>query len=158
MPPEDRPRPDPIQLSPGRAATFLLRGIRLRCPNCGGGPLFSKWVKMRASCPRCHLLLDRGEHDYFLGGYTINFVVAELLIVVGGAASIVITWPDVPWTLITWLLVAAMVLAPVLFYPFAKTLWLAVDLVLRPLTLSDLAGHGENQGTVLPEQLRGSGP
>jgi hypothetical protein len=113
---------------------------------------------MRASCPRCHLLLDRGEHDYFLGGYTINFVVAELLIVVGGAASIVITWPDVPWTLITWLLVAAMVLAPVLFYPFAKTLWLAVDLVLRPLTLSDLAGHGENQGTVLPEQLRGSGP
>jgi hypothetical protein len=113
---------------------------------------------MRATCPTCHLLLDRGEHDYFLGGYTINFVAAELLIVLGGALSIVITWPDVPWTVITWSLVAAMVLAPVAFYPFAKTLWLAVDLILRPLTLKDLAGHGENRGRVLPERLRRPGP
>ena len=101
---------------------------------------------MKATCPRCHLILDRGEHDYFLGGYTINCVVAELLIVLGGAVSIVATWPDVPWTLITWSLVGLMILAPIAFYPFAKTLWLAVDLIFRPLTLKDLAGHGENDG------------
>ena len=119
------------------------RGLRLRCPNCGGGPLFARWVKMEKTCPDCHLVLDRGEADYFLGGYTVNFVAAELLIVLGGAAGIILTWPEVPWSFITWTLVILMILAPILFYPWAKTLWLALDLVFRPLTLGDLAGHGE---------------
>ena len=99
---------------------------------------------MREICPVCQLILDRGEHDYFLGGYTVNFIVAELLIVLAGAVCIVLTWPEVPWELITWALVLLMVIAPVVFYPFSKTLWLAADLILRPLTLGDLAGHGEN--------------
>jgi hypothetical protein len=99
---------------------------------------------MRKTCPECQLILDRGESDYFLGGYTVNFVVAELLIVLGGAAGIVFTWPQVPWALITWGLILLMVVAPILFYPFSRTLWLAIDLIFRPLTLGDLAGHGEN--------------
>jgi hypothetical protein len=99
---------------------------------------------MTATCPRCHLLLDRGESDYFLGGYTVNFVASELVAVVGAGAGVVLTWPDVPWRLLTWILVLLMILAPVMFYPFAKTLWLALDLAFRPLTLGVLAGHGEN--------------
>jgi hypothetical protein len=47
--------------------------------------------------------------------------------------------------------------APVAFYPFAKTLWLAADLIFRPLALKDLAGHGENTksegaGPVAPDR------
>ena len=99
---------------------------------------------MRESCPDCQMILDRGEADYFLGGYTVNFLVSELLIVLGGGLGIVLTWPDVPWTLITWSLVVLMILAPIVFYPFSKTLWLAVDLIFRPVTLGDLQGHGEN--------------
>ncbi len=99
---------------------------------------------MKSACPSCHLLLDRGEGDYFLGGYTVNFVVSELLIVAGAALGIIVTWPEVPWRLITWALVGLMLVAPIAFYPFAKTLWLAADLTFRPLTLKDLAGHGEN--------------
>jgi hypothetical protein len=98
---------------------------------------------MRETCPGCHLILDRGETDYFLGGYTVNFIVAELLIVLGAAAGIVFTWPDVPWTLITWALVVLMIIAPLAFYPLSKSLWLALDLIFRPVTLGDLAGHGE---------------
>jgi uncharacterized protein (DUF983 family) len=124
--------------------TLIWRALRLRCPNCEGGPLFSRWVKMSRSCPSCQLLLDRGEGDYFLGGYTINFLASELLIVVGAGVGIVLTWPEVPWRLLTWSLVSLMVVAPVIFYPFAKTLWLAADLIFRPLTLKDLEGHGEN--------------
>jgi len=99
---------------------------------------------MKQACPSCHLLLDRGEGDYFLGGYTVNLVVSELLIVVGATAGMVLSWPDVPWRVITWTLGGLMLVAPILLYPFAKTLWLAIDLVFRPLTLKDLAGHGEN--------------
>lgn len=100
---------------------------------------------MRWSCPECQLILDRGEADYFLGGYTVNFVVAELLIVAGGAAFMVVTWPDVPWTALTWSLILLMIVAPIVFYPFAKTLWLAFDLIIRPVTWGDLDGHGENE-------------
>ena len=98
---------------------------------------------MRKSCPRCQLILDRGEDDYFLGGYTINFVTAELLAVFGGGVGILLTWPDVPWNWITWILILLMILFPILFYPISKTLWLAVDLIIRPLTPGDLVGHGK---------------
>lgn len=79
----------------------------------------------------------------------MNFIVSELLIVVGAAVGVVLTWPDVPWRLITWSLVTLVILAPILFYPVAKTLWLATDLIFRPVTFRDLEGHGENLN---PEQ------
>ena len=144
MPPSP-PRPaDPIQLDPRRAATLIGRALRRRCPNCGSGGLFRRWMMMRRTCPSCHLKLDRGEADYFLGAYTINFVVAELIIVVTAGLGIWLTWPDVPWNGLMWGLILAMIPGPILFYPFAKCLWLAVDLTFRPLTLRDLEGHGEN--------------
>jgi hypothetical protein len=99
---------------------------------------------MREVCPGCHLRLDRGEPDYFLGSYVVNFVTAELLICAGALAGILATWPDVPWTALKWGLMAGIVPAPILFYPFAKTIWLAIDLTFRPLTRGDLEGHGEN--------------
>lgn len=99
---------------------------------------------MAETCPSCHLKLDRGEPDYFIGGFLINFVVAELLICAGALAGILMTWPDVPWGWIQVYLLALMVPVPILFYPWAKSLWLAVDLIFRPVTLADLDGHGEN--------------
>ena len=41
-----------------------------------------------------------------------------------------LTWPDVPWM---WVLVVGLVVnaaLPIVFYPFSKTLFLAVDLIL----------------------------
>ena len=99
---------------------------------------------MRGACPRCHLKLDRGEPDYFIGSYTVNFVTAELLICVGALTGILLTWPDVPWPMLKWGLMATIAPVPILFYPFAKTLWLAIDLTFRPVTLNDIEGHGEN--------------
>ena len=116
------------------------RALRRRCPLCGGGPLFSRWLLMRRTCPRCGLLLDRDEADYFLGGYVVNFVAAELLVVAGGLAAIVLTWPRVPWDAVLWGLLLSMVTAPILFYPFAKTLWLAIDLFFRPPGAGDFVG------------------
>jgi uncharacterized protein (DUF983 family) len=113
------------------------RALRRRCPECGGGPLFRRWLQMAEVCPGCGLKLDRGEHDYFLGGYLLNFVGAELVIVAIAFFAIVGTWPDVPWTLITWGTIALMIPLPALTYPFAKTLWLAGDLGFRPPTEKD---------------------
>ena len=127
-----------------RAARQVGRGLLRRCPNCGSGGLFRRWVMMRESCPKCHLTFDRGERDAFLGGYVVNFVTAELTITLIALAVVLQTWPDVPWNALKWGLILVMVPAPALTYPFAKTVWLAIDLTLRPVTYSDLAGHGEN--------------
>ncbi len=128
---------EPPQPQPVLGLRLVGRALRLRCPNCGSGSLFRRWVVMEKRCPRCDLKLDRGEADYFLGSYVVNFVVAELLIVFGAGATIFLTLPDVPWTgLMRWLFVLAIV-APILFYPFAKTIFLAIDLNFRPVTQGD---------------------
>jgi uncharacterized protein (DUF983 family) len=106
--------------------------------------MFRGWLRLKAVCPTCFLRTDRGESDYFLGSFVINFVVAELLIGAGALVGILLTWPEVPWVGLKWGLMLLMIPTPVLFYPYAKTLWLAIDLTFRPLTLSDLEGHGEN--------------
>jgi uncharacterized protein (DUF983 family) len=99
---------------------------------------------MAEACPRCHLKLDRGEVDYFLGSYVVNFVVAELLIVAGAAVTILVTLTEVPWAALKrWLPVLATV-TPVVFYPFAKTVWLAIDLRIRPVHPDDFRIEGAN--------------
>src|SRR5204862_545453 len=40
---------------------------RLRCPNCGGGPLFKNWLRMQLRCPTCGMRLERGEAGYQVG-------------------------------------------------------------------------------------------
>lgn len=135
---------NPQELEVGRAATHLGRGLLRRCPNCGAGGLFRRWVMMRPSCPRCHLVFDRGEQDAFLGGYVVNFVTAEFTIALIAFAVVLQSWPDVPWNALKWGLILVMIPAPILTYPFAKTIWLAIDITLRPVTVSDLAEHGKD--------------
>ena len=56
----------------------------LRCPRCGGAGILQHWFKMMESCPTCGLALERGEaHDYWLGAYAINLVVARILLRAG---------------------------------------------------------------------------
>ena len=143
-PPTRRPGADPSQLRFERWWTHLSRALKRRCPNCGGGPLFRRWIVISRSCPQCHLLTDRGEADYFIGSYVVNFVTAEFMIALGALVAIGSMWPDVDWTRIKWALWASIIPVPIFFYPWAKTIWLAIDLVLRPATLSDLEAHGEN--------------
>ena len=99
---------------------------------CAGGPLFSYWVRARTACPGCRLKLDR-EEGHFLGAMFLNLVVAELLWVLGLIAGIVLTWPAPPWTLIMVGSITAMILFPLFFYPFSRTLWYAFDLYFQPV-------------------------
>jgi hypothetical protein len=96
-------------------------------------------MHQRTACPDCRLRLDRGEDDFFIGAYTINLIVAELLVVFGALTVALATWPAVPWTALTWGLVALMVVVPVLLYPFSRQLWLAFDLIFQPAGPADFA-------------------
>src|SRR5688572_29747200 len=91
----------------------------------------------RSVCPTCGLRLDRGEKDFFIGAYTINLIVAELIVFFGGIGTLLVTWPDVPWRGLTWTMIALMVISPIVLYPFSQQLWLATDLIFRPAEADD---------------------
>jgi uncharacterized protein (DUF983 family) len=108
------------------------RAIRRRCPNCGGAPLFDRWVMMREHCPVCRIRLARGEAGYQVGAYMFNMIAAELIFAAIFLAILFYTWPEPPWDPLLYGGVALMIILPAVFYPFSKTLFLAFDLVFRP--------------------------
>jgi uncharacterized protein (DUF983 family) len=114
-----------------RALRLFGRAFARRCPACGGGALFRNYFELRPACPSCGLRLER-EEGYFLGAMLLNLLVAEGLFVVGVAVVLLRTWPTPPWTLLTYGSAAAVVLFPIVLYPFSKTVWLALDLLVQP--------------------------
>jgi len=87
---------------------------------------------MLPACPRCGLEFERRESGYVVGAYMLNIVAAELVVVIAGLAVVIATWPEPPWAGLTYGGAALVVLLPLLFYPVSKTLFLAMDLAIRP--------------------------
>ncbi len=116
---------------------LLWRAMRLKCPHCGGGSLFTGFFKIRRRCPTCGILLERGEGDYFIGAYTLNLIAVEILLAITFTIVIIATWPDPQWTVLQYGGVVLSVIGAVVCYPFAKTTWLAVDMAFRPPVRGD---------------------
>jgi uncharacterized protein (DUF983 family) len=124
----------PVRLRPGAA---LLRALRLRCPHCGGGPIFVTWSHLVPNCPVCGLGLERGEQGYWLGAYFFNLLAVETVFSVWVVGFLLLTWPDPPWKLFQITTTALMLAVPFAFFRYSKTLFLAFDLLIRPPTEED---------------------
>ncbi len=127
------------------------RALRLRCPNCGQGRLFSSWLRMVGRCGVCGLLYERGEHDAFIGAYMLNLIIAELYVALLMLVLILATWPAVPWHLLPWGIALLTIPAVVATYPFSRSLWLGIDLIFRPADPADF-GSGGPDGLLPPEE------
>jgi hypothetical protein len=68
-----------------------------------------------------------------------NIVASELIFAFVFLAVLLWTWPSPPWKLLQYGGIALMLLAPLLFYPFSKTLFLAFDLLFRPAAPDELS-------------------
>src|SRR5215208_596411 len=123
------------------AATMLFRAMLRRCPNCGGRGIFSGYTALRERCPTCGLRLHRGESDYFIGAYLLNLVAVELLFALVLGVIFVMTYPNAPWALLQWGGLILMIAGAVLCYPFSKAIWLAADLIFRPVSVEELVWH-----------------
>lgn len=119
------------------------RALRLRCPHCGGRPVLKDWFHLRERCPRCRLNLERGESDYFLGGYTLSLLAVEALFALGFVVVLYLTWPNPPWEAMQWVGAIVLGVSVIAWYPFAKLVWLAVDLIFRPVAYRELGWHEE---------------
>jgi len=120
-----------------RALVTFARALRRRCPSCGAGPVTTGWIHTRPTCPRCRLRLDRGESDYFLGAIVFNMAFAEGLFAAALLTVLLWTWPSPPWDALYYGGIVGLIVAPILFYPYSKLLWLAFDLLFRPLRPED---------------------
>ena len=115
----------------GRGLRLLGRALAKRWPRCGGNGLFLTWFKMRDVCPTCGLDLERKESGYVVGAYMLNIAVSEAIWLATMVAIAVATWPNPPWDLLLYGGAGLMILAPIAFYPWSKTLFLAADLWIR---------------------------
>ncbi len=115
-----------------RLLRLLGRALTRRCPSCGGRGVFDSYFRLREHCPVCGLHLSRHEHGYQVGAYMLNIAVSELIGVTLLLSVAVWKWPNPPWDMLLYGGVLVMIAAPILFYPFAKTLFLALDLAFRP--------------------------
>jgi uncharacterized protein (DUF983 family) len=123
----------------GRVLRLLGRALARRCPHCGAGGVTRRGIEVRPVCPGCHLRLDRGEPDYWLGAVLFNLIAAELLFAAGVLAVLLLTWPEPPWDALLWGGIPVLVIFPILTYPVTKLLWLGFDLIFRPPTPKDFA-------------------
>jgi len=116
--------------------TMLGRGLTRRCPRCGQGALFRRWFSMLPRCPRCDLDFERGE-GFWLGSMAVNLGVTEAAFAIVLVGGMVLTWPDVPWVGLGIVSVLVNLIVPLVFFPFSKTLFLAVDLVMHRMGAID---------------------
>jgi hypothetical protein len=56
-----------------------------------------------------------------------------------GIVGFVLTYPELPLTPLVTTAVATATLFPILFYPFSKTVWTAIDLRMRPPVPGEVA-------------------
>jgi uncharacterized protein (DUF983 family) len=112
--------------------TILGRGILGRCPNCGQRHIFRRWFRMLDRCPNCGLFFER-EEGYWTGAVALNTIVTELIFGIVLVIGVIWTWPDIPIKPILIIAVILNATVPLFFYPYSKTIWVAIDLILHPL-------------------------
>lgn len=96
---------------------------------------------MVVACPTCGLRFPR-EQGQWLGSWFLNVCVVQAVLVAVLSIEVAITWPERPsWALLSVALVAT-VAVPVAFFPFSRTIWVAIDLCMRPLDFDDGVAPG----------------
>jgi uncharacterized protein (DUF983 family) len=121
-------------------ARTIGRGAIRHCPRCGGGRLFTGWFTMKDRCPTCGLRFVREEGD-FLGAYVINYGLVSTTVAVVLFLVIAIEATGNQRWLVPLLAAggAVAIVAPIIGYPFSKTLWAAIELIMRPLDPREVA-------------------
>lgn len=112
--------------NPPGAMQVMWWGLTRRCARCGSGHLFRRYVHMVPDCPRCGLHFER-EPGYFAGALAINIIAVGGLFAIVFVAALIVTIPDVPVIPLIVLLLPIAALGPIVYYPFSKTVWVAVD-------------------------------
>ena len=125
--------------------TMLVRGLFRRCARCGGkGAFYTGWIKKSDRCKTCGFKWERDLVGFQLGAAAMNIIMTGGSLLLVMAVGVVATYPEVP----TWPLIAIVgsvaLIVGIGGFPTSYTVWLAIDLRLRPLDeaeVADAAAH-----------------
>lgn len=120
----------------------IARGLTKRCPQCGRSDVFETWWRMRSHCPDCGIRFER-DSGYGTGAMMVNTAVTIGIFLAVFVGTMFITWPDVPWRSTLLATIGVNALVPVLFYPWSKTIFLGLDLSVRPLSDAEVSAAAE---------------
>lgn len=142
MPPAPVP-PSSLPRRPGWAR-LLLRGVLKQCPRCGGGRNYRGWFHMVERCGTCGLRFER-EPGFFVGAYLINFAVTIILLFIISMGFVAMKAVDENASATGPMVIgiAVAVIVPPLFYPWARTLWSAIDIGMTPIEDHEVADADE---------------
>jgi uncharacterized protein (DUF983 family) len=114
--------------------TGVWRGVKGRCPNCGEGPLFWKYLKVQAICTTCGH--DNGQYPaddapaYFTILLVGHLIVAPMLIF-----KFILIWP-VAWVL--GLTLPALAIASLAVLPRVKGAVIGLQWALKDTDARDV--------------------
>jgi uncharacterized protein (DUF983 family) len=122
-----------LRISDEMAMVLLLlwRGLRLRCPRCGVGKLYRGVLTMHERCPHCNWVFER-EEGYWTGAVAVNLIVSELIVAAFVVPLAAMQTPLLPLFAIG---LPVTVLLPFLFYRHSKSMWMAIDFIVHPVSL-----------------------
>jgi uncharacterized protein (DUF983 family) len=121
-----------------RATRVLARGLARRCPVCGQGGLFTRWFTLVERCPRCAFRFERIE-GHWIGALGLNTIVSFSVLFVVVVAGLVLSHPDFAMVPLVSAATVTAVVVPLMFYPSSKTMWTAIDVLMRPLEPGETA-------------------
>jgi len=121
----------------------LFRGLTLRCPACARGKLFRNMFQMNTKCVECDFQFERAP-GYFLGSTYINYGITAFTTTV----SYVVLHFGIGFSRDQLLpgLLAFCLIFPLVFFRFARSLWLALDCFF------DRVGASESMSASVPEK------
>ena len=107
------------------------RAATLRCPRCGRGKVFRRFVLMNETYTACELVFDRGV-GYWLGAMMFNMAFGFVAVLAAILFTLIATSPDPDWDLTIIVAIVVGITIPIGFFPFSRTFWIAAE---RPARL-----------------------
>ena len=111
----------------GRVLRAARCALALRCPRCGRAPLFRGWFTMNVVCAVCDLKFERAQ-GYWVGAIYVNYALTTAVTlgsVLGLDAAL-----DISLAAQLGLGVSLGALVPLVFFRYARSLWLAIDFLV----------------------------
>ncbi len=132
-----------------RAARIVGRAVRLRCPRCGGTPLFAGvppspepvgllrqarrpfvgWFVMESQCLLCGLRYERAQ-GYFVGAIYINYAVTASIAM--GGYFLLRAWADLSTAAQFAIWIPFLLVFPLWFFRWSRSFWLGLMHFVSP--------------------------